>query len=29
MSLDGYRAVISYDPEIELFRGEVLGLKTG
>lgn len=26
MSLDGYRAVISYDPEIELFRGEVLGL---
>ena len=26
MSVDGYRARIAYDPEIELFRGEILGL---
>ena len=26
MKLDGYRARIAYDPEIDLFRGEILGL---
>ena len=26
MNLDGYKAKISYDPEIDLFRGEILGL---
>jgi predicted HicB family RNase H-like nuclease len=26
MSVDGYRARIAYDPEIDLFRGEILGL---
>lgn len=26
MILDGYKAKISYDPEIDLFRGEILGL---
>ena len=25
----GYRAVISYDPEIEMFRGEFVGLNGG
>ena len=29
MTIDGYRAVISYDPEIELFRGEFVGLNGG
>ena len=23
---DGYKAVIAYDPEIEMFRGEFVGL---
>lgn len=26
MMFDGYRAVIQYDPEIEMFRGEFIGL---
>ena len=26
MILDGYKAKIHYDPEIDLFRGEILGL---
>jgi len=26
IEIDGYRAVISYDPEIEMFRGEFVGL---
>ncbi|HEV7776746.1 MAG TPA: type II toxin-antitoxin system HicB family antitoxin, partial [Luteibacter sp.] len=29
MIIDGYRAVIQYDPEIELFRGEFVGLHGG
>ncbi len=29
MEIDGYRAVIQYDPEIELFRGEFIGLNGG
>ena len=26
MEIDGFRAVIKYDPEIEMFRGEFVGL---
>lgn len=26
IEIDGYRAVVSYDPEIEMFRGEFVGL---
>ncbi len=26
MHIDGYRAVIQYDPDIEMFRGEFIGL---
>ncbi|ANV90560.1 type II toxin-antitoxin system HicB family antitoxin [Picosynechococcus sp. PCC 8807] len=29
MILDGYRAKIEYDPELDLFRGEILGLNGG
>ena len=29
MSLDGYRATIEYDADIDIFRGEVLGLNGG
>jgi len=29
MTLDGYNAKIEYDPELDLFRGEVLGLNGG
>jgi predicted HicB family RNase H-like nuclease len=29
MMIDGYQAVISYDPEIEMFRGEFVGLSGG
>ena len=29
MSIDGYHAKIEYDPEIDLFRGEILGLNGG
>ncbi len=26
MEINGYRTVIQYDPEIEMFRGEFIGL---
>jgi predicted HicB family RNase H-like nuclease len=29
MTVDGYNAKIEYDPEIDLFRGEILGLTGG
>lgn len=29
MAIDGYRAVIQYDPEVEMFRGEFVGLNGG
>ena len=29
MNIDGYRAVIQYDPEIEMFRGEFIGINGG
>jgi predicted HicB family RNase H-like nuclease len=29
MEIDGYQAVIQYDPEIEMFRGEFVGLNGG
>jgi predicted HicB family RNase H-like nuclease len=29
MSIDGYQARIEYDPELDLFRGEILGLNGG
>ena len=29
ISIDGYRAVIQYDPEIEMFRGEFVDLNGG
>ena len=29
IEIDGYRAVIQYDPEIEMFRGEFVGLNGG
>ncbi len=29
MEINGYRAVITYDPDIELFRGEFTGLNGG
>ncbi|MBC8506307.1 MAG: type II toxin-antitoxin system HicB family antitoxin [Chloroflexi bacterium] len=29
MELNGYRATIQYDPEIEMFRGEFVGLNGG
>ena len=29
ISVDGYRAVIEYDPDIEMFRGEFVGLNGG
>ncbi len=29
MSIDGYNAKIEYDPELDLFRGEILGLNGG
>jgi len=29
MTIDGYRAVIQYDPEIDQFRGEFVGLNGG
>ncbi|MEA1922458.1 MAG: type II toxin-antitoxin system HicB family antitoxin [Pseudomonadota bacterium] len=29
MEIDGHRAVIAYDPEIEMFRGEFTGLNGG
>lgn len=29
MEIDGYRAFIQYDPDIEMFRGEFVGLNGG
>lgn len=29
MTINGYRAVIQYDPDIEMFRGEFTGLNGG
>jgi predicted HicB family RNase H-like nuclease len=29
MTLDGYSARIEYDPDIDMFRGEILGLNGG
>ena len=29
MEINDYRALIQYDPEIELFRGEFIGLNGG
>lgn len=29
MEIDGYRAIIAYDPDIEMFRGEFIGLNGG
>lgn len=29
MVIDGYKAVIQYDPDIEMFRGEFIGLNGG
>jgi len=29
MEINGFRAVINYDPEIEMFRGEFVGLNGG
>jgi len=29
LEIDGYRAVIQYDPEIDMFRGEFIGLNGG
>jgi predicted HicB family RNase H-like nuclease len=29
MTIDGYRAVVQYDPEIEMFRGEFTDLNGG
>ncbi len=29
MNLDGYSAKIEYDPELDMFRGEILGLNGG
>ena len=29
MTINGYLAIIMYDPDIEMFRGEFLGLNDG
>ena len=29
MTIDGYQAVIAYDPDIQMFRGEFVGLNGG
>jgi predicted HicB family RNase H-like nuclease len=29
MEIDGYKAIIKYDPEISMFRGEFIGLNGG
>ena len=29
MEIEGYRAVIQFDPDIDLFRGEFVGLNGG
>lgn len=29
LTIDGYQAVVSFDPELEMFRGEFVGLNGG
>lgn len=29
MTINGYRAVIAFDPDIQMFRGEFVGLNGG
>jgi predicted HicB family RNase H-like nuclease len=29
MTIDGYQAVVAYDPDIQMFRGEFVGLNGG
>ena len=29
MEIDGYQAIIQYDPDIDMFRGEFIGLNGG
>ena len=29
MTIDGYHAKIEYDPDLDLFRGEILGINSG
>jgi predicted HicB family RNase H-like nuclease len=29
MEINGYRAIVQYDPDIEMFRGEYIGLNGG
>ena len=29
MEIDGYRAIIQFDPDIDMFRGEFIGLNGG
>jgi len=29
MTIDGHKAVITFDPEMQMFRGEFLGLNGG
>ena len=29
MEIDGYRAIVQFDPDIEMFRGEFVGLNGG
>lgn len=29
MEIDGYKAIVTYDPDIEMFRGEFIGLNGG
>ena len=29
IEIDGYRAIVQYDPEIDMFRGEFIGLNGG
>ena len=29
ITIDGYRAVVQYDPDIEMFRGEFVGINGG
>lgn len=29
IEIDGYKAVVTYDPDIEMFRGEFIGLNGG
>lgn len=29
MEIDGYKAIIQFDPDIDMFRGEFIGLNGG